>query len=263
MNVTLRPQLTGARLFLVATTFVLATTAVAQDSASGTTIDPDVFRLFLETRTNKPAAQATAEDREGVTNELRDIYLVTNQPAVVALAKNPDTKAQLELQRRAILFNAFAVDFLSKNPATDQEIFNFYQDKVAAAPPPEFKARHILVESQAQALSLVTELDGGADFEALAKEHSTGPSGPGGGDLGWFEARQMVPEFSAALVELEDGAYSKAPVQTQFGWHVILREDSRDGTPPPLESVRDVIKQQVDQEKFTNHIDKLRAAANE
>lgn len=263
MNVTLRPQMIGALLIIVAATSSFSTSAVAQDSTSATTIDPDVFKLFLETRTNKPAGQASAEDREGVSNELRDIYLVTNQPAVLALANSADVKAQLELQRRAILFNAFAVDFLAKNPATDQEIFNFYQEKVALSPPPEFKARHILVESQSKALSLVTELDGGADFATLAQEHSTGPSAPGGGDLGWFEARQMVPEFSAALVSLEDGAYSKSPVQTQFGWHIILREESRDGTPPPLESVRDAIKQQVDQEKFANHIDKLRAAAAE
>ena len=99
-------------------------------------------------------------------------------------------------------------------------------------PPKEFKARHILVETQSEANSIVAELEGGANFAELAKTKSTGPSGPNGGDLGWFSPNQMVQPFSQAVAALEDGAFSKTPVQTQFGWHVILREDSREATPP-------------------------------
>ena len=138
-----------------------------------------------------------------------------------------------------------------------------YQEQVALAPPLEFKASHILVETQSQAVSLISELEGGADFAELAKENSTGPSGPGGGDLGWFSANQMVAPFSQAVAALENGAFSKTPVQTQFGWHVILRVDSRESTPPTLESVRDVVKQRVEQDKLQKYLKDLRATLSE
>ena len=94
------------------------------------------------------------------------------------------------------------------------------------------------MQTQAEAQDLIAQLKEGADFQALAKEHSTGPSGPNGGDLGWFAPEQMVKPFADAVIALEDGAFSPDPVQTQFGWHVILREESRDAiiTPVPLDS---------------------------
>lgn len=113
------------------------------------------------------------------------------------------------------------------------------------------------------ALSLVRELQDGADFIELAKSKSTGPSGPNGGDLGWFQSQQMVKPFSDAVAALENGAFTTVPVQTQYGWHVILREASRDSTPPTLESVRDVIKQRVEQEKLQKYISSLRQSSSE
>jgi peptidyl-prolyl cis-trans isomerase C len=89
-------------------------------------------------------------------------------------------------------------------------------------------------------------------------EKSTGPSGPGGGDLGWFPPEQMVKPFSDAVAGLENGAFTKEPVETQFGFHVILREDSRTSEPPTLESVREVVKQRVEQLKFQNYLESLR-----
>jgi len=127
----------------------------------------------------------------------------------------------------------------------------------------QFKARHILVASQGEAVDLIKELDDGADFEELAKGKSTGPSGPTGGDLGWFSPDQMVAPFSSAVAALDDGGYTSEPVQTQFGWHVILREESRDSEPPTLESVREVITQQVQQKKLQTYIASLREAAKE
>ena len=106
---------------------------------------------------------------------------------------------------------------------------------------------------------MIKQLDEGADFATLAAEHSTGPTGPQGGDLGWFSPDQMVQPFSEAVAALEDGAHTAEPVQTQFGWHVILREDSRANQPPPLESVHDAIKQRVEQLKFQAYLETLRA----
>ena len=133
-----------------------------------------------------------------------------------------------------------------------------YDEQIQSAPGQEFKARHILLETQGEAIDVIAQLEGGADFAELAKEKSTGPSGPSGGDLGWFPPDRMVAEFSQAVQELKDGEFSKVPVQTQFGWHVILREESRESVPPPFDSVRDVLKQQVEGQKLQDFIEGLR-----
>ena len=215
--------------------------------------------MYLESRIQKPAAQASADERERILTELKDIYLLTTQPRAKELAKDAQIKAQVELQSRGILAQAVASDFLATNAATDEEIKAAYAKQVELSPPLEYKARHILVETQGEAQSLIAELDGGTDFAELAKEKSTGPSGPNGGDLGWFSPNQMVPPFSQAVTKLENGAFTKEPVQTQFGWHVILREDSRETAPPTLESVSDMIKQRVEQEKLQKYLEDLRA----
>ena len=228
-------------------------------TVNGAEISSDVLNLYLESRTQKPASAATPEERAALLDEIKDLYLLSTQPRAKELAQEPRTRAQVELQSRGILAQAVAGDFLASNAATDAEIKSAYDEQIALAPPLEFKARHILVETQSQAQELVAALNGGADFAELAKEKSTGPSGPNGGDLGWFGPSQMVAPFSKAVASLEDGAFTKTPVQTQFGWHVILREDSRESNPPTLESVRDVVKQRIEQEKLQMYLQELRA----
>ena len=159
---------------------------------------------------------------------------------------------------------------MSRNEASEDEIFEEYSSQIAQAPSQQYKARHILVDTQSKAIELIEQLKSGADFVELAKANSTGPSGPNGGDLGWFPPDQMVAPFSAAVSELEDGKfteepvgeYSSEPVQTQFGWHVILREDSRANEPPTLESVRQMVKQRVEARKFQRYLESLRPQSN-
>ena len=227
---------------------------------NGVDVDSTVFEAYLETRFQKPAAEATAEERATVQREITDIYLLTTQPSAKAHSEDPRFKAQIELQYRGSLAQAVAADFVTENPATDEEILAEYENQLSQASTQQYKARHILVETQALAEDLITQLEGGANFEDLAKEHSTGPSGPNGGDLGWFSPEQMVKPFSDAVVAMDDGEFTKTPVQTQFGWPVILREDSRANEPPTLDSVRDVIKQRVEQAKFQTYIQSLRDA---
>lgn len=259
-------RLTGTRIAAAACAATLllgATAASAQQAESTALFDNEVLELLLESRIQKPANQATAQERETAIDELTNIYLITNLPGAIELGESPEIKAQLDLQARAILFNAFANEFLANNQATDQEIFNAYEEQIALVSNKEFKARHILVDTQSAAVSLIEELQGGADFSKLAQEHSTGPSGPSGGDLGWFTAQAMVKPFSDAVATMEDGAFTTTPVQTQFGWHVILLEETRDGAPPPLESVSDVIKQRLAQQKFQEFMLSLRSTAPE
>lgn len=230
---------------------------------TGVSIDPNVFNMYLESRIQKPADQATAEEVAGVRDELTDIYLLSAEPRAEELKQSPRLQAQLELQSRGILAQAVATDFVTRNTATDEEMRALYDEQIKLAPPMEFKARHILVETQSEAMALVTELEGGADFVELATTKSTGPSASSGGDLGWFPPDRMVPEFSSAVQTLADGEFTKQPVQTQFGWHVILREDSRESPPPPFESVTEVLKQQVENQKLKDYMLSLRKTSVE
>ncbi|MFV0361348.1 peptidylprolyl isomerase [Tropicimonas sp.] len=147
------------------------------------------------------------------------------------------TRLAIENQTSGLLAGE-ALGKALKGAVTDEAIAAAYEARFAGAEPEtEFNASHILVETEDEAKAIVTELEGGADFAGLAKEKSTGPSGPDGGNLGWFGKGMMVPEFETAVMELKDGEIS-APVQTQFGWHVIRLNESRIAEAPSLEEVR-------------------------
>ena len=239
-----------------AVVLTISGTSLAQDS--GVNIDPVVFNMYLESRIQQPASQATPEQIQAVREELTDLYLLSEQPRATELKESPRIKAQIELQTRAMLAQAVATDFINSNQATDEEMRAAYDEQLGEALPMEFKARHILVETQGAAVEIIAQLEGGANFADLAKEKSTGPTGPAGGDLGWFPPDRMVPAFSQAVQGLDDGAFTTAPVQTQFGWHVILREDSREATPAPFESLRDELKQRVEGQKLQDYLQSLR-----
>jgi peptidyl-prolyl cis-trans isomerase C len=228
-------------------------------TVNGHDIDSTVIDLYIFSRTQKPANQVSGAEREQLVTEITDIYLLTTQDGVEELMQAPEVEAQMEIQKRGLMAQVVAMSFLESNVATDEEILSAYAEQIELEPPLQFKARHILVETQAAAIDLVSQLDAGGDFQELAKANSTGPSGPQGGDLGWFSPSQMVEPFSDAVAELADGDYTKEPVQTQFGWHVILREESRASEPPTLESVRDVIKQNIEQQKLQDYLMELRA----
>lgn len=262
MNIAIRSSTSGTLVALAATSLLaIATPAVAQTalSVNGVDINNTVLNMYVESRIQKPAEQVTPEELAVVTQELVDIYLLTTSDKAESLSEDPRVKAQIELQGRAVLAQVVATDYISGNPASDEEILAEYQNQMTNAPAQQYKARHILVETQSAAAELITQLDEGADFAELAQTHSTGPTGANGGDLGWFSPDQMVKPFSDAVGAMADGAHTSEPVQTQFGWHVILREESRENTPPTLESVRDVIKQRIEQMKFTAYLDTLRA----
>jgi len=145
---------------------------------------------------------------------------------------------------------------------TETALREAYDKMIADAVTAEqINARHILVESEADAKQVIEELNGGADFAELAKTKSTGPSGPKGGDLGYFEKGQMVPEFSEAAFALKIGEFTKEPVKTQFGWHVIKLEDRRTAEPPSFEASQDQLKAQLSQQIGSVYIKGLRETA--
>jgi len=232
---------------------------------NGVDLDSSVVDFYIESRTQRPAADVDPQDRATLVNEITDIYLISTQARANELAQSERVKAQAELQYRGLLAQAVAADFVENNQATDEEIATEYAGYVTQFeqnPPKEYKARHILVEAEADAIALITQLGEGADFAELASTHSIDSSANSGGDLGWFAAETMVQPFGEAVISMEDGEYSEQPVETQFGWHVILREGIRDTSPPTLESLRDAIKQGVEQQKLQRYIEGLRPAAD-
>lgn len=255
--------LTAIGLFVFIFVGLGAASAETVFTVNGTDVDSAVIDAYFENRLGEGAASPTPEQRTALIAELRDIYLLATQDIAAELAKDPKLAAKIELQKHGALAQAVAQDFMSKVSVSEEEMRAEYEEQVKLAPPLQFKARHILLPTQGEAVEVVSQLDAGANFEELAKEKSTGPSGPNGGDLGWFSPNQMVPPFANAVAALEDGNYTPEPVQTQFGWHVILREQSRENQPPTFESVRDVIIQQVQQKKFQAHLATLRQASTQ
>jgi len=167
----------------------------------------------------------------------------------------------LELQEKALIAQSLIQDATQADISEDDLRALYDAEFAAVVPAPEFNASHILVDSEETAASLVTQIEGGADFAELAKTHSTGPSGPRGGELGWFGLGQMVPEFEQAVLDLEVGAVS-APVQTQFGWHVVTLNERREQSAPAFEDVRAQLEEQLRQQRGQEKADTVVAAAD-
>ena len=255
---------TRSVMILLSGTLALAASSGRAETVAtinGTSIDSSILAIYAESRTQRPIADLAEEERQTLITELTDLYILSTQPGTEDLKKDPRIAAQLELQERAIVAQAFAAKFLAENEATEEEIAAEYDIRSAQAPSIQYKARHILVPTQGEAIDLIAKLDSGSDFATLATDSSTGPSAKDGGALPWFAPSQMVKPFSDAVAALEDGKYTSTPVQTEFGWHVILREESRSNVPPPMESIRENIKQNVAQKKFQAHLNVLRADA--
>ncbi|MEM9797771.1 MAG: peptidylprolyl isomerase [Pseudomonadota bacterium] len=166
----------------------------------------------------------------------------------------------LENESRAFLAGRI-IDGAASAEVTDEQIQAAYDAEYGATEPEtEYNASHILVETEEEARAVLSDLENGGDFAELAQERSTGPSGPSGGNLGWFGTGMMVPEFENAVTALQAGEIG-GPVQTQFGWHVIQLNETRDKAAPPLEQVRAQVEQQVRTEMVDAEVERLRAAA--
>ncbi|MBM3386111.1 MAG: peptidylprolyl isomerase [Betaproteobacteria bacterium] len=178
------------------------------------------------------------------------------------LDASDEYKNQLELARQTILIRELFADHQKKNPVTDAEVRAEYDKFAAANSGKEYHARHILVESEEQAKSLIAEIKKSGKFEELAKKHSKDPgSGANGGDLDWASADSYVPEFSNVMVKLGKGQMADAPVKSQFGWHIIRVEGVREAQLPKFEEVKAQIAQQLQQQKMSKFQDDLRAKA--
>ena len=178
------------------------------------------------------------------------------------MAATPGYRNQMDFIRQRIMVNELFADYQKKNPPTDAEAKAEYDKFKAQATGTEYRARHILVEKEDEAKSLLKQLIAGAKFDDLAKKHSTDKgSGANGGDLDFAKPESYVPEFGQAMIALKKGETTAAPVKSQFGWHIIKLEDTREAKFPPFEEVKPQVMQRLAQQKLQQYQDDLRSKA--
>ena len=242
-----------------AATAAPAIEGVVVATVNNSPITQDVLDVYATQRKAQPGNEQ-ANTEEAILNELIALELMRQDSIKKGLDSQPVVIASLNQTTRTTLAGAAIKDFMTNNPVTDEAAKAFYDEQMGAVGK-EYNARHILVADEESAKEVIKLLDSGSDFSELAKEKSTGPSGASGGELGWFGAGQMVKPFSDAAAELDKGAYTKTPVQTQFGWHVIILDDVRESTPPPFDDVKDRIKMLLANQKLQAYIESIKSSA--
>ncbi|MCG5500392.1 peptidylprolyl isomerase [Ectothiorhodospira lacustris] len=201
--------------------------------------------------------QGGMQPPEMALNELINMELLRQTAVKAGLDKEPEVMRQMERMRTNLLINAQVERYLQNLRFTEADLRAEYDRQVAEMDTQEFRARHILVATEEEAAALIARIKAGEDFATLAREHSEDGSAAAGGDLGWFSRDMMVPDFSDAVLALGDGQFTQEPVETEFGWHVILREGARESEPPAFEGVQDQLEQILTRQSLQDYVDGL------
>lgn len=252
------------RISATAALFSLAITAAAPSFAEDMTAKTVVARVngveitlgnIIAARQSLPDQYQSLPDAQlfdGIVNQIVQQELLKQSAGDITDA----LKYQLANEER-VLIAGHALETIANEAVTDDALKAAYDAKFAEFEPGrEYHAAHILVDSEEEAKAIIEELNNGADFADLAREKSTGPSGPNGGDLGWFGKGMMVAPFEDAVVKMEEGAISE-PVQTQFGWHIIKLMETRLAEVPPLEDVQDELTADIQEQAIRAKLDSL------
>ena len=209
----------------------------------------------------RPATELTPEQKNQILDEMISMQLMASQAVKDGLEKDPDVATSLEVLRQRILADGESQKYLKDKEPTDAELHAEYDTAVAGLDKTEYHARHILVPTKEAAEAAIKKIKGGAKFDEVAKTESTDSSKASGGDLGWFTLARMAKPFGDAVKTLKKGEMTQVPVQTQFGWHVIKLEDTRESPPPPFEQVKQQVAQGVMQKKLAAYVDGLKKTA--
>ena len=229
-------------------------------TVNGKPISKAAFEILSEEVNERRGENKVPDDK--ILEELIKRELLSQEIAASGLLKDSKFAAKIENAQRMMLSQAAAEQFIETVQVSDEDLKKEYDDRVGPMQKTEYRARHILVDSEAEAKDIIAKLGKGEKFEALAKKFSKDPgSKDKGGELGWFNPQQMVEPFSNAVVALKNGETTKDPVQSQFGWHIITREESREQAPPPFDAVKDQLKSMVQTKKLQDKISALQAKA--
>ncbi|MDX2505675.1 MAG: peptidylprolyl isomerase [Gammaproteobacteria bacterium] len=245
--------------------FLSATPLMAADAVLATVNGEDI----TESQLKIAAAQSkvnfnsiTPEQKKLLTEALVNRQLVLQE----AIKANYDKDADISARVQALTESYIAANYLAKVAKNfkveEKDMKAYYEKNVVTNTPKEYKARHILVKTEDEAKALIKEIDGGADFSKLAKEKSTDTgSSERGGDLGWFTEQDMVAPFSKAVAGLKKGELAKTPINSQFGWHVIILDDERTTKPPEFNAVKQDIEKLLIKEKLNQYLNDLNSKA--
>jgi peptidyl-prolyl cis-trans isomerase C len=231
-----------------------ATPSVA--TVDGTPISKESYDDYLKSLLRgKPITDVTAEEKNQVLDQMINMQLIAAQAEKDGLATDPDTATRLALVRTQVLADAAAQKYLKSHEPTDAELHTAYD---AATDKTEYHAAHILVPTKEKAEALIKKIKGGAKFEDVAKAESTDNSKTNGGDLGWFTTARMVKPFGDAVKAMKKGDITPEPIQTQYGWHIIRLDDTRDA---PFDQFKAQLSNGIMQKKFQTYLDGLKATA--
>jgi peptidyl-prolyl cis-trans isomerase C len=228
---------------------------------NGVAVPQSRMEFMMEQQRGRGAPD-NQQTRLMMREELINREVVSQEAAKSGLAKSPDVQTQMDIARQEILVGAYLRDWVKKHPVSDAEVKQEYERARAQTGDKEYRARHILVDNEDQAKQIIADLDKGAKFDELAKKNSKDAgSKERGGDLDWNVPSAFDKQFSDAMVKLDKGKYTSAPVQTRFGYHVIELDDVRPVKFPGMEEVRGRIAQQIQQQKIEELVRGLRAKA--
>jgi peptidyl-prolyl cis-trans isomerase C len=252
-------------LLLFAAVFTATPAVAAQSTAAATVNGTSIPQYRYDAAIKARVAQGqkdTPEMRKGIRDALINQEVVAQEAIKRGLHKQPLVAARIELDRQTALVNAYFEDYLRKNPITDEMLRKEYERIKPTLPAREYKIRHILVEKEDDAKNIIAQIKKGGSFEKLATEHSTDPGSKArGGDLDWSPAERYVKPFAEAVTRLKKGAMTDAPVQTEFGFHVIRVDDERATKVPPFEEAKQQLHQLIQNQMVQKAISDLRGKA--
>ncbi len=217
------------------------------------------FAEFAKAKRESQPEQTFTDN--AITDEMIATEILRQEALNAGIGKRPEIVEQIKRQESNILINTLMTEKFADLKFSDEELKAEYDRLIGLNDASEYKARHILLQTEEEAKVVIGELKGGANFEELAKTKSQGPSAPNGGDLGWFKAETMVPAFAEAVGKMEKGAYSTEGVNTRFGWHVILLEDKRTTEQPAFDDVKQNVQQSLTRQTIESYVDEREGKA--
>jgi len=247
----------------LATTTLTAEDKAATDVVIATVNGEKIMKSTLDgylSVLNKPGKKGA--NKQAALDDLIATEIALQEARKTNILNRPESKKAIEDFKRNVLLKTWTKEKVDSFDITDDAIKAAYDERVTKLASKEYNARHILLKTEDDAKAVLKELAGGADFEKLAKEKSTGPSASNGGSLGWFKAQTMVPAFANAVKTMKKGDVSKTAVKTQFGYHIIKVEDSRDAKLPTLDSMKGQLKRVLAQKKMLTYMSELKKAAD-
>ncbi|MBL8449663.1 MAG: peptidylprolyl isomerase [Dechloromonas sp.] len=253
-------KLSALAALLLAGSVISAPALAEKVTVNGQTIPQSVFDAFAAEQ-KAQGAQDSPDLQKAIKEELVRREILAQEARKKGLDKKPEVSGQIELTRQAVLIRAFVTDYIKTHPVSEDKLKKDYETIKANQGNTEYKARHVLVEKEDDAKAIIARLDKGEKFADLAKQSKDPGSKDNGGELNWASPAGYVKPFSEAMIKLKKGEYTKAPVKTDFGYHVIQLDDSRPLNPPPFEQVKPQLLQRANAQMVEELVKDLRAKA--